>query len=132
MSHDAASNNIVLKVTMPKRTGRKRKRGSDEPFSGDINLADAPVGSAHDEQVCSVSRLDDPTLLLRKLQDNVDRYRVEAVGSIKESHRYRGLSDFQFASTDLPFLKKVAEHLVPMQGMLHVLLIITRKLIQFT
>ncbi|EHA23298.1 hypothetical protein ASPNIDRAFT_131427 [Aspergillus niger ATCC 1015] len=28
------SNNILLKVTVPKRTGRKRKKGSNEPFSG--------------------------------------------------------------------------------------------------
>jgi len=24
--------NVLIKVTMPKRTGRKRKRGSDDPF----------------------------------------------------------------------------------------------------
>ncbi|OQD88351.1 hypothetical protein PENANT_c004G02317 [Penicillium antarcticum] len=32
-STSSASNNVLLKVTVPKRTGRKRKKGSDGPFT---------------------------------------------------------------------------------------------------
>jgi general transcription factor 3C polypeptide 5 (transcription factor C subunit 1) len=32
MSNTVKTNNLLLKVTVPKRTGRKRKRGSDGPF----------------------------------------------------------------------------------------------------
>ena len=31
-SHNAASHNVIIKVTVPSRTGRKRKRGTDAPF----------------------------------------------------------------------------------------------------
>jgi general transcription factor 3C polypeptide 5 (transcription factor C subunit 1) len=112
ISNSAQSNNVVLKITVPKRTGRKRKRGSDEPFSGD--LAPSEADSTH--QVCSTGRLDDPKTLLQKLQDNASKYEVEAVGHIKETHRYRGLADFQFSGTGLPYLTKVADHLLPMRG----------------
>ncbi|KAI1849403.1 hypothetical protein JX265_008557 [Neoarthrinium moseri] len=111
MSHNAASNNVVLKITVPKRTGRKRKRGSDEPFSGDFAWSDA----ASSEPVCSFARLDDPTSTLRKLQDNIGKYQAEAVGYVKDTHRYRGLADFQFSGKDYPYLTKVADHLLPMK-----------------
>lgn len=116
MSHAAASNNVVLKITVPKRTGRKRKRGSNEPFSGDLDLGEAERESSSSSQVCSIGRQDRPASLLRKLRDNVGKYEAEAVGSIKESHRYRGLADFQFAVEGFPTVQNIAEHLMPMQG----------------
>ncbi|KAI0123059.1 putative RNA polymerase III transcription factor subunit [Xylariales sp. AK1849] len=111
MSHSASSNNIVLKITIPKRTGRKRIRGSGEPFSGVI----VPSEARYSGRVCSVGRQDDPNLVRRKMQDNVGKYYVEAVGAIEDTHRYRGLADFQFSATDLPYLKKVADHFLPMK-----------------
>ncbi|KAH8664153.1 RNA polymerase III transcription factor IIIC subunit-domain-containing protein [Xylariales sp. PMI_506] len=111
MSHTAASNNIVLQITVPKRTGRKRKRGSDEPFTG-VATSSATGPSP---KVCSVGRQDNPRTLLRKLQDNAGQYQAEAVGVIKDTHRYRGLADFQFSATQLPYLTKVADHILPMQ-----------------
>lgn len=88
MSHHASAHNLVLKVTVPKRTGRKRKRGSNDPFEGEVEMADADSPHA---QVCSQARLDNPKVLRRKLQDNVDRYQVEAVGVVKGVHRFRGM-----------------------------------------
>lgn len=88
MSHHASAHNIVLKVVVPKRTGRKRKRGSNDPFEGEIEMVDA---EAPQNQVCSQSRLDNPKVLRRKMQDNVDRYHVEAVGIAKGVHRFRGM-----------------------------------------
>lgn len=85
VSHNASTHNVLLKVTVPKRTGRKRKRGTDGPWEGEAR----PAGDG--EQVSSQGRADHPKTLLRKLQDNVGNYRVETVGVIKHTHRYRGL-----------------------------------------
>lgn len=95
MSHNARTHNVLLKITVPKRTGRKRKRGSNGPWQGDIEVpdADGPPDSPGDK-VCSIARLDDPKILQRKLQDNVEDYRVEPVGVIKHTHRFRAPADF--------------------------------------
>ncbi|CAJ2508261.1 Uu.00g094470.m01.CDS01 [Anthostomella pinea] len=115
ISHHAATNNVLLKITVPRRTGRKRKRGSGDPFSGDVHLPRPMMMDSEANVVGSVDRRDSPRSILRKMQDNVDNHEVEAIGLIRDSHRYRGLADFQFASTDSPFLNKVAEHLLPMK-----------------
>lgn len=82
---------MVLKITVPKRTGRKRKRGSDGPFEEAGGTEEIKDGQwSDDPEVSSRSRLDDPLLLQRKLKDNVGRYEVEPVGVIRTTHRYRG------------------------------------------
>lgn len=95
MSHHALSHNVILKVTVPKRTGRKRKRGSNDPFEGEVLESST---AAAKETVYSKSRLDNPRVLRRKLQDNVDKYRVEPVGLVKGIHRFRGPSKLPFTS----------------------------------
>jgi general transcription factor 3C polypeptide 5 (transcription factor C subunit 1) len=85
------TNNVLLKITVPKRTGRKRKRGSsgfmhDESFDayiGQDEMANGTILQSH-------SRRDHPKVILRSLRDNVGRYQVEAVGIIEQTHRYRG------------------------------------------
>lgn len=67
--------------------------------------------------VSSVARRDRPRAILRSLRDNSEQYEVEVVGMIRDSHRYRGLADFQFANTNAPFLRNVAEHLLPLDCM---------------
>ncbi|KAI1079322.1 hypothetical protein F5B20DRAFT_173557 [Whalleya microplaca] len=114
VSHHAATNNILLKITVPKRTGRKRKRGSNDPFTGDMYIADGSGAISDTDQLSSVSRRDIPKSVLRKLQDNAADYQVEAVGTVQDSYRYRGLADFQFANSSSSFLTKAAEHLLPM------------------
>ncbi|KAI5867173.1 hypothetical protein GGS23DRAFT_164707 [Durotheca rogersii] len=115
VSHHAATNNILLKITVPKRTGRKRKRGSNEPFTGDVDGVDASSFGSEVTQVSSVGRRDTPRSILRKMRDNIDDYQTEVVGVVRDSHRYRGLADFQFANSSSSFLTKTAEHLLPMQ-----------------
>ncbi|KAH7033380.1 RNA polymerase III transcription factor IIIC subunit-domain-containing protein [Microdochium trichocladiopsis] len=110
-SHHAASNNILLRVTVPRRTGRKRRRGTDDEFQP---ATPAPPRRSHVGRVGSANRQDKPKSILRRLQDNAEEYRVEAVGMIHDSHRYRGLADFQFANADNPFLVNVAKHLLPL------------------
>ncbi|KAI1370906.1 hypothetical protein F4677DRAFT_437244 [Hypoxylon crocopeplum] len=114
-SHHAATNSVLFKISVPKRTGRKRKRGSDEPFTGDVNAADGLDIASGTGQVGSINRHDAPKTILRKMQDNVDDYLAEAVGSIKSTHRYRGLGDFQFANVNNSFLTRTAENLLPMK-----------------
>lgn len=73
------SNNVLLKVTVPKRTGRKRKLGSNAPFEyePEPEVAGPPRRTAKD--------------LLRSLSDNPDKYQIEPVGSIENTHLFRGL-----------------------------------------
>jgi general transcription factor 3C polypeptide 5 (transcription factor C subunit 1) len=87
LSHNSATNNLLLKITVPKRTGRKRKRGSQDPYEEVRPLED------DDEEVQSHSRMDKPSSLLRKLQDTKGSYKIEVAGQITQSHRYRGMYD---------------------------------------
>ncbi|CAG8314966.1 unnamed protein product [Penicillium salamii] len=71
------SNNVLLKVTVPKRTGRKRKLGSDGPFQ------DAPESEAANPRRRTAKDL------LRSLSDNSSQYQIEPVGSIEHTHVFR-------------------------------------------
>ncbi|KAH8908982.1 hypothetical protein BR93DRAFT_977074 [Coniochaeta sp. PMI_546] len=212
-SHNAASHNVIVKVTVPKRTGRKRKRGSDGPFeyhdappvkkspvqvdphqenptrqesvednpgqmsavdgkpadesrtedtpnenatqesptqkhsaqdppgdadSGHENLADdarqsPPLQESIEENllnnptdrrpqpsipegaasILSHSHLDTPSLLRRKLRDTVGRYTLEPVGVVHNTHRYRGLSDFQYSMGNSRFMNRFVAQVMP-------------------
>lgn len=79
------TNNILLKITVPKRTGRKRKRGSDEPFT---NEDSEPASSI---PTTAPSRALTARALLRRLQDNERKYEVEAVGRVERMHVFRGM-----------------------------------------
>lgn len=93
LSHNGTTNNVLVQVTVPKRTGRKRKRGSQDPYIESIRS----VSSASQSElgsVCNIksqSRLDNPAELLRTLKDNIDRYDVKVVGHISQTHRFRGV-----------------------------------------
>ena len=78
---------ILLKVSVPKRTGRKRKRGTDEPFVAD------------DSEQASVSNHVEAKAMLQSLRDNNDIASVEVVGKIGETHRFRNMPDFQYATS---------------------------------
>ncbi|KKA28612.1 hypothetical protein TD95_005106 [Thielaviopsis punctulata] len=91
LSHNAATHNVLLKVTVPQRTGRRRKRGTDGPFEfppKGVPVEEQPEGVTENNR--SHGRLDHPKTLRRRLQDNKDKYTVEAVGVIKHTHRYKG------------------------------------------
>lgn len=80
---------------MPKRTGRKRKRGSQDPFVSTNNIPEfttqeVEVEKGQSASLQSHSRLDNPNDLLRKLKDNAGRYQIEPVGNIEQTHRFRG------------------------------------------
>ncbi|TQV90909.1 RNA polymerase III transcription factor subunit [Cordyceps javanica] len=110
MSHNAASHNIVLKITVPKRTGRKRKRGSSGPWEGDREICD--VDEAKSSSVCSIARQDEPKILRRKLQDNVGHYKVDAVGIVHHTHRFRGLADFYWDMSTSSFANRYVDQVL--------------------
>lgn len=80
-------------------------------------MTDIESASAPEEQVCSRSRLDDPRLLRAKLADNIGKYHVEAVGVIKNTHRFRGLADFYWdMSSRSDFARRFATGVLPGDG----------------
>lgn len=112
MSHYASSHNVVFKITVPKRTGRKRKRGSDGPWEGEVQ---EPLGDPSNFK--SLAKLDEPKSLRRKLQDNVGKYHAEAVGVIKHTHRYRGMVDFNYSMKNNTFMTSFADKIMSGDGM---------------
>ena len=92
LSHNTPTNNVLLKIEVPKRTGRKRKRGSQDPFAHDPNAPKPPElrYQGINGNLLSYSRLDNAAHIRRSLHDNVKRCKVEVVGEIRQTHRYRG------------------------------------------
>lgn len=113
MSHNAASHNVVLKITVPRRTGRKRRRGSSGPWEGDQEL---PHADEQSDRVCSIARLDEPKVLRRKLQDNIGQYQVEAAGVINHTHRFRGLADFYWDMSTSSFANRYVDEVLAGDG----------------
>lgn len=93
LSHYSPTSNVLLKITVPKRTG-KRKRGSQDTYSevGPNLLPTGIGGPTQNSNLCSHSRNDSSAQLLRTLRDNADKYQVEAVAEIERTHRFRGKS----------------------------------------
>jgi general transcription factor 3C polypeptide 5 (transcription factor C subunit 1) len=88
------THNVILKVTVPKRTGRKRKRGTNGPWEGEVEQPTDGQDSVMAPEVVSKDRLDTPQVIRRKLQDNVGKYTVEPIGVVNSTHRYRGQYPF--------------------------------------
>jgi general transcription factor 3C polypeptide 5 (transcription factor C subunit 1) len=93
-------NQLVLKVSAPKRTGRKRKRGSNDPF---LPETEVETGSA---RVTTLPSTLGPESVFRAIRDNSDRYTVTAVGHLKESHRFRSMPDYQYATSTNTLITK--------------------------
>jgi general transcription factor 3C polypeptide 5 (transcription factor C subunit 1) len=72
------TNNLLLKVTVPRRTGRKRKRGSSGPF-----VASEPEASPANPYTTASE-------VFHSLQDNASKYTIAPVGVLDEAHRFRG------------------------------------------
>ncbi|KAJ4293430.1 tau 95 subunit of transcription factor TFIIIC [Kalmusia sp. IMI 367209] len=105
LSTPVATNNLLLKVTVPKRTGRKRKRGSSGPFVADSD-AEATNQSKRVER--QNPRVDAATVF-RTLQDTAAKYTVSVAGIIDETHRFRSedLSHLPRQLTDMPDLPDI-------------------------
>lgn len=99
-------NQLVLKVSAPKRTGRKRKRGSNGPFIPEAEFANSAA-----KDTALPSTLDTKSVF-RSLHDNPDRYTVEVVGHLKDTHRFRSMPDYQYATSTNTLITKFRDTLM--------------------
>ena len=89
-SKNVATQNVLLRITIPKRTGRKRKRGTHDPFENAENELDTTAREANiPTNLNSSSKYRDTRTLLQMMQDNVGKYDVQVVGPIEQTHRFR-------------------------------------------
>ena len=94
-SANLRTQNIMLKITVPKRTGLKRRRGAQGPYyDGLAGFNDHEAGGQ--SRPASISR--DTRLLVRSMRDNVRTYQIEPVGIIGRTHRFRGRFLFRGAN----------------------------------
>ena len=96
-SKGVGTQNVLVKVTVPKWTGRKRKRGSDEPF------APAPLSELSNKSIKAPD-------LLRRLRSNEESYSIKPVGIIEETHKFRSQPDFQMHTSDVPIMAALRDH----------------------
>lgn len=126
IAKNIVTNDLVLKVTVPKRTGLKRKRGTSGSFQ------ESPQGHSclpTSESTAVVA--NDTRCMLRTLRDNIKTYQIQPVGSIYQTHRFRGavscqtslriyrdslmntgIPDFVYSTTDSTFMKKMKEDIL--------------------
>ncbi|KAF1954110.1 hypothetical protein CC80DRAFT_493958 [Byssothecium circinans] len=105
LSTPVSTNNLLLKVTVPKRTGRKRKRGSTDPFLPE-DEAEAHAAAKEKTYVEAVS-------IFRRLQDNATNYTVSVAGLIDETHRFRNLPDMQYAASNNDIMTNIRDNILP-------------------
>lgn len=86
------TSNVVLQVTVPRRTGLKRRRGALNPYHEGMDQMRSSLSSSTPLQNhCPLKSVD---YLLRSLRDNVERYKVEPIGSVQLTHRFRSIASF--------------------------------------
>ncbi|KAF7715708.1 Uncharacterized protein PECH_008536 [Penicillium ucsense] len=102
-STSCPSNNVLLKITVPRRTGRKRRKGTDGPFvdSAPTTLPGEPM------------RRRNARNIMRSLEDNPSRYGVEVIGRIDRTHVFRAMPDFVYSNTRSTFTNKFRDYVLP-------------------
>ncbi|ORY03306.1 RNA polymerase III transcription factor IIIC subunit-domain-containing protein [Clohesyomyces aquaticus] len=118
LSQSVVTGNVLLKVTVPRRTGRKRKRGTTGPFLTEQEIesnANASSATSSSGAPLPPNPNPDPKLVFRTLQDNPSSYTVTPVGLIPESHRFRHLPDLQFAASPSPLMQSIKTNFLPLQ-----------------
>ncbi|EXJ91621.1 hypothetical protein A1O3_00171 [Capronia epimyces CBS 606.96] len=98
ISYNRKTNNLLLKFTVPKRTERKRKRGSDQPF---VDHSTDPF------------QRRDSRYLLRSLRDNPHANEAEVVGVIRSTHVWRTMPDYVYSSKGSTFLSQLQTKILP-------------------
>lgn len=92
------TSNVVLQVTVPKRTGLKRRRGELNPYHADMDqLSSSSLGP---ELVQTRDHLKSVDYLLRSLRDNAERYKAEPIGSVQITHRFRRIVSYLLRPCD--------------------------------
>lgn len=90
LSTPVRTNNLLLKVTVPKRTGRKRLRGTTGPFLTKDELQESTNSTDQGLATSANSTHIEASEVYRILQDNASRYKVAFAGVVDETHRFRG------------------------------------------
>lgn len=99
LSTNATGTNVLLKITVPKRTGRKRKRGSDDSFTYENGEG---------------SPRKDARYLLRSLNDNSAAYSLEPIATIPSTHVWRSMPDFVYSTATSPFFDNFRSSILPL------------------
>jgi general transcription factor 3C polypeptide 5 (transcription factor C subunit 1) len=94
------TNNLLLKVTVPKRTGRKRKRGSSGPFLSEQEISSSSGGTPEPRN-SSKSPYVDAKTVFRSVKDNATKHTVTPVGVVDETHRFRSKTAHATPTLDL-------------------------------
>ncbi|GAB7342835.1 hypothetical protein MBLNU457_g0962t1 [Dothideomycetes sp. NU457] len=100
VAREAYVNNVLLRVVVPRKTGRKRKRGSNDPFTYE--------GTEMDRNERPLTGPE----LLQSIRNNKDNYSIEPVGIIHETHRFHSLPDFQMQAGNVPVFRHIANNLL--------------------
>lgn len=91
------ANNVLLQISVPRRTGRKRKRGSSGPWIEDTTV-ETPKRDA--------------TYMVRSMADNGSKYKVTALSGISSMHLWRSMPDFSYSTSQLKVLEDVKSKLL--------------------
>lgn len=97
LSNNKRVNNVLLRISVPKRTGRKRKRGSNDPFVEDLTVQQSPK---------------DATYLLRSMADNTAVYSVTALTTLQNMHIWRSMPDFAYSTSQTKIVQDVKNKLL--------------------
>ncbi|KAL2354784.1 RNA polymerase III transcription factor IIIC subunit-domain-containing protein [Cryomyces antarcticus] len=112
MSRMLETEDLLLRITVPRRTGRKRKRGSSGPFVVTTNDLEAFMEDGPLPRSGVHLRQQD---LLQDLRNSLGSYTVRPVGVIEKTHRFRNLPDFQFSTTTSPIMSEIRNGFAPMK-----------------
>ena len=108
--------NLLVQITVPKRTGRRRKKGSQDPFQfpdSEMNGTTPQHQNATNGE-SSAPPAPNVRALVRALRDIPTAYTVQVLGLIERTHRFRSLPDFVFSTRRSPFMSRVRTQLRPM------------------
>ena len=83
-----STNNLLLKITVPKRVRVKRRRKSRESVHENKDAG----GDLNRPGQRSMTRATQN--LIESLRDNPTDYQLQAIGSIERTHRFRGNPSF--------------------------------------
>ncbi|KAK5950178.1 tau 95 subunit of transcription factor TFIIIC [Knufia fluminis] len=84
--------NVLLQISVPRRTGRKRKRGSNDPWIEDQSTEPPKK---------------DATYMVRAMADNPAKYNVTAISGISSMHIWRSMPDFAYSTSQIRLLEDV-------------------------
>lgn len=130
LSTPVRTNNLLLKVTVPRRTGRRRKRGSSGPFLTEDEIASSDHEASSNGGTSNLRSHDvNAATIYRSLQDNSSKYDVALAGIVDETHRFRGelavfaflhpcltivgMPDLQYAASRDDTMIRLRDHILP-------------------